>query len=198
NHPSIENISEGEIIYEVSFPDNQAHEISKDLLPAEFVLYFNQNKTCCEFNSVNGTINTRMISDTNKLTYSVLVNSKEQKMAKTFTEEYVKENFKNRVPLKIYFTENKKQIAGIECKEAICTDSTENTYSVYYSDNFKINEPNWATSFSEIPGVLMEYNVKINNIAMHLKAKSISSEKTDATLFIIPANLKSIMPVKKA
>src|SRR6185295_7896178 len=93
NHPSLENISEGKIIYEVSYPENQEQEISKDLLPQEFVLYFNSNKTCGEFNTPDGTINTRMISDTNTQTYSVLINSKEQKIAKTFTKKEVKENY---------------------------------------------------------------------------------------------------------
>ena len=179
-------ITEGKIIYDISYPDAASTGLVATMLPKELVVYFKDDKMCTEF--YLGTGDVRMISDADKKSYTMLANVMSKKIAMKFKESDVNNNFKDRADLKIKFTENTKEIAGIKCQEANITDSTEHHYCIYYTHQLRVKSPNWSTPYHEIDGVMMEYSVNLNDIIMNLKAQSISYEKVNDAVFKVPYN----------
>ena len=189
--------SEGKIVYEITYPDTLKENPMAAMLPKEMTLYFQDNKTNAEFKIGMGMIVTRFMSDAIDKKFSTLFKGFGKKSAMVFDEAAVKKNFLDRVDLKVVETGNTKEVAGIKCREVNVTDSTDHTYQVYYTDDINLETPNWCTPYNKIDGMMLEYSVKVNNIVMNLKAKSVVFEKVDSTQFIVPDDYEIITDPKQ-
>ncbi len=181
-----DGLSEGKVVYDVTFDGADIPPMMKAMLPSEVVTYFSGDKTCTIISMGMNMMETKLISDASKFNYITLVSAMGRKIAMVLNREQVKENYSDRVDLKIRYTGAEKEIAGIVCKEAMVTDSINNSYPVYYTDELAIKEPNWSSPFREIEGLLMEYSINISGMTMNLKAKKIVNEQHDPSLFEIP------------
>lgn len=196
-HAAGDGSREGKVLYEVSYSDTLKNGPFAAFLPKEMTLYFKDNKTNAEFKAGMGLITTRFLSDADERKFSTIFKGFGKKSAMIFDERAVEKNFLDRVNLKLVETGNTKDIAGMKCREVNVTDSTDNTYQVYYTEDVNLESPNWCTPFRDIDGLMLEYSVKVNNIVMNLKAKSIVFEKVDSAQFTIPADFEIITDPKK-
>jgi GLPGLI family protein len=91
-------------------------------------------------------------------------------------------------------TDSTKTIAGYECQHAFVTfeNDPDKNFSIFYTNDIGIKEPNWCTPFHEISGVLMEATVNKFNIDMHMIATSVVEEKYPAEDFIITTEYQPI------
>ena len=90
--------------------------------------------------------------------------------------------------LQIKQTGNVKTIAGYECQEAIVTvlnDSIE-TFTIFFTDQINLEEPNWFTQFTEIKGVLMEYQIERYNLCSRFSASKVIVKEIDDDIFSVP------------
>jgi hypothetical protein len=188
NQSENHGLREGKIIYDVVFESEQLNPMIKALLPSEITTYFNNNKTCTVISMKMKMMETRLISDSKTFHYTTLVSAMGKKVAMVMDKEQVQKNYIDRVDLQVRKTGEIKEIAGIKCFQAIVTDSTENTYPVYYTDAVSITNPNWSSPFRDIEGVMMEYTISFGNMTMKLKAKEIVAVKSDSSLFEIPSD----------
>lgn len=192
-----EGRGEGKIVYEVSYPDTLKNGPMAAFLPKEMTLYFKDNITNAEFKMGMGLITTRFLSDAGKGQFSTIFKGFGKKSAMTFNREQVKTNFLDHVDLKLVETGKTIEIAGYQCKEVTVTDSTDNTYEVYYTEEVDLDDPNWCTPFNEIDGLMLQYSIKVNNMVMNLKAKSVVFEKVDSLNFVLPADYEIITDPKQ-
>ena len=189
--------SEGKVIYEISYPDTLKNGPMAAFLPKEMTLYFKNNITNAEFKIGMGLITTRFLSDADEKKFSTIFKGMGKKSAMVFDEEAVKKNFLDRVSLKVVKTGNTKDVAGYKCQEVNITDSTDNTYQVYYTDDVNLESPNWCTPYNEIDGLMLEYSIKVNNMVMNLKAKQVIFEKVDSANFTLPKDYEIITDPKQ-
>ncbi|MBL0341596.1 MAG: hypothetical protein IPP71_12030 [Bacteroidetes bacterium] len=139
---------------------------------------------------------TRLISDAVNFKYTTLISAMGRKVAMVLDKKQVDENFSDQVNLKVVHTSEMKEIAGLQCKQALITDSTQNTYPVYYTEDLSLAEPNWSNPFRDIHGMLMEYSISFGGMVMKLKAKEIVNTKVDAALYVIPEGYEIIKDPK--
>jgi hypothetical protein len=66
-------------------------------------------------------------------------------------------------------------ICGYNCKNAVVTFPTERNkvYEIWYTDEINIRNPNAATPFSEIDGVLMSFFFFLGHSEMHFEAEMV-------------------------
>jgi hypothetical protein len=79
-------------------------------------------------------------------------------------------------------------IADYECKEAIATlygDSIE-TFTIYYTDQIRLKEPNWFTQYAGIAGVLMEYQVERYDLCTRFTAVKVLKQEIENDIFEVP------------
>lgn len=192
------NIDEGKIVYAVELDESEnINPMMKAMIPSEATCYFGNSRTCFVMAGPMGVFESRTISDASVYKLTTLISAMGKKMAMVLDKNQVEQNFADRVDLKMEYTGNSKQIAGVECKEVLVTDSIGNTYPVYFTEDLNVEKPNWNTPFREIEGMLMEYSVQFGNIRMKLTAKEIVNEKHDPLLFTIPEGYEIITDPSK-
>lgn len=190
-------LSEGKIVYEVTFEDANINPMMKALLPSEVTTYFKNNRTCTVISMGMNMMETRLISDAAAFTYTTLMDAMGKKIALVLNKAQVEENYSDRVDLKVMHTGETKVIAGIECKQAMITDSTNNTYPVYYTEELSVKNPNWSSPYRDIKGCMMEYSIRFGDMVMNLKAKEVTGVENDESLFTIPEGYQIVKDTKE-
>lgn len=87
---------------------------------------------------------------------------------------------------KVVVTKKTKQIAGVQCKEAIIKGDSGSVSKVYFTEEFGSSTGYGSLAKSGVKGMMMEYRVDMRGMKMVLRAKEISREEPDASLFVIP------------
>lgn len=183
---------EGRIVYAVSVEGDAVDPMMKAMMPSEITTYFKNHMTTTIISMGMGMMETRMISDATARQYSTLISAMGKKVAMVMDGKTVEENFSDRVPLKVRYTEEMKEIAGLQCHQAMITDSTDNQYAVYYTDALGTVDYNWSTPFREIKGMMMEYSIRFDNVVLKLTAKEVVREPNDSSLFVVPPGYEVI------
>jgi len=184
--------SEGEIIYKLKYLDN--NDITT-LLPTEMTIKFKHNN-----------MHQKVVGWSNIFSLESIRNVKEGNCAALFKvlgKKYVAViNNLNQVifgydPYKgmlLQETNETKQIAGFNCKKVkvIFPEEPGKNFDIYYTNDIKIDKPNWANPFYNINGVLMEYQINMFGIRTKIVADSVAFIQVDDSEFEIPVDYQKI------
>lgn len=189
-----DRISEGIIVFDVTYPKLDDNSVLKDFLPTKMTMKFDDNKFHSELSAAFGLFKTNVISFGDDQTFAQTVKLIDKKYAVKYDEEKAAHSNSQLPPIEITFTKKKKTIAGYTCKEAIVVVNTDEkeTYTVFYTEEINIENPNWFTQFNEIPGVLMEYQIEKYNICTRFVAQTVESVKVDNNIFEIEDDYEMI------
>jgi GLPGLI family protein len=138
-----------------------------DLMPKKMEMTFKDNNFRTDIIAGMGLFKTSIISENDKhqLTHTVkMLNKKYASILKSHDIEMMNPDLKN---IEIKETGNSKTIAGFKCKEAIVIKDGKESFKIYYTEKISIEDPNKATPFKGIPGVLMEYEMISYDTHMH-------------------------------
>ncbi|MCC6601246.1 MAG: DUF4412 domain-containing protein [Crocinitomicaceae bacterium] len=104
-------------------------------------------------------------------------------------------------PAKVELTNEKKMIAGYECKKAILTgtENPETIMEIWYTEKL----PNATGKYESIAGMPMQYRVSANGMLLEFTVTKVAAEKVSTTLFEIPSGytvktkkeLEGLMPM---
>ena len=177
-------VDEGEIEYAIKVVENRNALLSNDMLPSTMTMSFKDNNTCFSL-SAFGVFATDLISNYSTQTLTQTLKLMGKKYAVFATKDSLKEFMKTEPTLIIEHTDKTKTIAGYKCKHATCTFQNPDfpTFDVYYTEDIKIEEPNFYSQFSPIKGVMMEFNVFRYNVFMKLTATHVNSKSIDDEVF---------------
>lgn len=163
------------------------------LAPSKMVIKFKNNKSCAEMSAGMGLFSTSFISDPEKKTLTQLVKLLNKKLSLVLDAAAIE---KENAAYKFDLTPLKgvKTIAGYNCQSAHVKmhDDFETEFDIYYTNELKIQNPNFANPFHMIDGVLMEYQMKKFGLEMKFTAKSVKKESIDDSTFELPAEYKPI------
>jgi len=96
--------------------------------------------------------------------------------------------------MKIEYTDEVKEIAGYNCKRVnieIPGGEIEK-FSVYYTDEIKLDNANLFNPFKEIPGVLLEFQYEMFDITTSLTATKVEKIEINDEIFQVPAGYKRV------
>ncbi len=185
----------GTITYKITYPNSDFDSQTKAMLPKLLTYTVKGNKSRTEINTVTGkTIN---IVNGDEKTIITLLNFSDKKYAvKTSTEEIKKENSNKPIPI-IKYSDETKTIAGYNCKKAEViikdNDSTETKMTVYYSKELGSKLLNFNKPlYKNINGLLMDFEINNNNMAMKFTAISVKKEKVSKKEFAIPKDYEIV------
>lgn len=186
-------ISEGVIEYDAVVLDQDNSMAS--IAPNKMTVKFKDNKSYAELSAGFGLFSTSFIADPEKLTMIQLVKLFNKKFAHVTDSSVLNEEKASSPKIKMSPTKETKIIAGYKCKKAIISfeDNEHPTYSVYYTDEINIKNPNWNISpYYELTGVLMEYQMLRYGLEMKFTAKSVTKANVEDALFELPNDYKII------
>lgn len=181
-------ISEGEIIYDIEYLESEADNPLMSILPTEMTLRFKDNSSVGMIEGWLGVFRASYISDYEKKMNSSLLKIMGKKYNNQSKFGDISYGFDKMPGIKIVKTQETKEIAGFKCKKAKVEfpNKEMNPFDIYYTEQIKINNPNWNNPFSEINGVLLEFQVEMRGIRMILKAKSVEQKDIPDEEFLVP------------
>ncbi|CAG0989477.1 MAG: hypothetical protein HND27_02960 [Bacteroidetes bacterium] len=167
--------SEGVIEFEVTYPKMDPSHFMLDFLPKSMEQRFKNNTFITELSAGMGMFRTCFIIDCNDKKFTHFVKLINKKYILTLNEEGVNEMNQIMPTYIVTPSSETKEIAGYLCKKATVTvENSGEVFDIFYTDEIDIDEPNWATQYSEIKGVLMEYQLEKYGLCMRITAKNVS------------------------
>ncbi len=186
-----ERKEEGIIEYELTYLDNSDDIPIINFLPNSMKFMFKEDKCVQKVEGWGGIFKMIGISDAKKDSATALLKIVGQKLQCSSSLDEEGFGYKPLKDIKIEYVPGEKKIAGYNCKKAIA-HSEGKTFELYYTEDLNIKKANWNTPFKEVRGVLMEYNIKMFEINVLIKAKSVERIEINDNEFDIPTGYKKM------
>lgn len=184
---------QGVIVYNVTYLSNQS-SMPTNLLPKKVVLKFRASKSITTIDGFMGMFSLSNISDFRKHTNTTTLRVVDNKYYCPGEKYQPPFFFDNLQDINITFLNDSKQIAGLNCKKALLQFKNQKLtpFEIYYTEEIKLKNPNKSTPLNSIDGVLMEFNIHLNNIEMRLCASTYTVENVSSDIFVIPDKYREI------
>lgn len=190
-HFSYSQVSEGRIIYDISYPGNSFDSSMKRNLPMECVAYFNADKMRMDMSLGAGILNSVLVDNVLQEVH-VLMDMSGSKTDFFMTRKDIEKEEKGKGTYKIIKSDEVSVIAGYNCKKATAVLSEGHSYTVWYTNNIKVNNSNWNNQFRDIDGFLMEFTMNQGALTMAMKARIVYPEKVSQEIFQVPPGYQPV------
>lgn len=192
---SKKKISEGKIVYKLSYPQFEEDNIFTSMFPREMTFMFKDNNTKNELKTSMAVFSTSLLANAKekKVTHLVRIANKYSGLEMD-SVEIMEEYGKKPDDMVITPTDSTKEIAGYLCHHARVTFANDSAkaFDIFYTNDLGVENPNWCTPFNEIKGVLMEAKVNKFNIDMHMIATAVVAEEYPEEDFIVTQEYQPI------
>jgi hypothetical protein len=191
---SKKHITEGVIVYDVTYPELDSDNLMLEMLPNEMKMTFKDDKFKSQLKTGAGIVEMTVIANgEQKLLHN---------MIKLFSDRYVLTldeddalKFTNVIPpFQINYIDGVDTIAQAVCNRILIDfgAAKNESYIFAFTDEIALKSPNWCTPYHEIEVVLLDYRVENYGMNMRLRATSISSEEVDDSEFIVDERYQSL------
>jgi len=184
---------EGEITYTVEYLESAESNPLISLLPEELKMIFKNDNISMNVEGWMGIFKSGFLRtgrDKNIFTLMKVLNKK------YYYKNIDSNNFMgltSYLNIEVQFDDSTKRICDICCKHAIVrVPSKDLIFDVFYTTEIDIKDANFGTPFAQIPGVLMEFQLDMNNIPMHITASEIKYIDIENNIFDIPEGYECV------
>jgi hypothetical protein len=189
--------AEGLIRFNIAYNQDQVGAYSANVLPKQMTMEFGDGKVMNTIEGGLGFFCLVHVSDTRNMQHTTWL--------KFIDNRYIFEGKRKESPccfgmldgMKLIYTDSIKDIVGFPCLNAIASfpEGGIESFDIWYTEELGIRNPNSNTPFSDIPGVLLEFNTLMGNANMHMVATAYEARHIPPKQFQPPRNYK---PVSKA
>ncbi len=166
----------GRIDYKITYLENNLQHISPNLLPKKMRLEFNQEFSVNVIEGFMGVFKLHNITYFKKRSCSTLL--------EVINKNYIHFGkrgddmccFENMNDMHIEYTDETRNIAGLNCLKAIIRLADNNeSFEVYYTNDIKLVNPNMTNPYKKIDGVLVEFQLSLSGLKMRFTAEKFES-----------------------
>jgi len=185
---------EGEILYTISYLDNKIQSVPSQSLPKELVIKFKDDYYLSDISGMFGYFKiTNIINHRNSsnLTYLQVLDKRYYYQGEM---NELSPGFSKMPEMIIEYGNEVKNICGFECKSAIISfpSSDMKSFTVYYTNEILIKNPNSSNPYVNIDGVLLEFHLNLSRVEMKLTAKNVSFKQISSKEFKNKPNFKKV------
>jgi len=189
-----DKMDEGIVEYDIEYLQDERQNPLISLLPTTMQFRFKDNVSVQKIEGWMSIFAMAGIADRN--------NNRSLAMLKIMNEKYVYETtltgpsfgFDEMPPFEMVPSDCTKVICGITCNrmDIKFNNDTISDFSIYYTNQIKLDNPNTHNPFSKLNGVLLEYQMSFQKIPMRLVAKRVASEEVLDEEFEVPAAYEKV------
>lgn len=186
-------LKEGRVYYSLTYP-YYTDEFMVVLLPDVMTMEF-KNNVYKNTVSKGGLFTTTLISDCNKKELVLMLDFGSKKIYTKLDSIQIKDYLKNYPIPDLLNLATNDSLGGLHCEKYQAVYQTlEDGYDceIYTTDEIDITESNWCNPFSELPGVMMEYEVAQYGLVTRMKADSVAQETVSDDVFVVPGDFKEV------
>jgi len=178
----------------VFYLDNKIQSVPSQSLPKELVIKFKDGFYLSELSGMFGyfkIINIINHRNSSNLTYLQVLDKRYYYQGEM---NELSPGFSKMPEMKIEYGDEVKNICGFECKPAIISfpSSDIKSFTVYYTNEIPIKNPNTSNPYVDIDGVLLEFQLNLSKVEMKLTAKSVSFKQISSKEFKNKSNFKRV------
>jgi len=189
-------VKEGVIEYALSFPDYDPNGLMANMLPEKTTLAFTPERQVAELSAGMGVFKTQMIAnaEARQVDYHLSVMSK--KLVSNLQPRDLHLFNAQSEPLTILYTDQVDTIAGYPCRKAVAIypGMAQPEAELWYTDRIAMKDPNWFGPYSEVPGVLLRYDMVQHGMRMRLDATSVTPGTVDPARFEQAGEYQQVTP----
>ncbi len=181
---NVSHHKQGEIIYDIEYLKNDLKSFNTDMLPKKLTVRFKDNNTAMEIGGFFGLFNICNVVNTEKKTNITYLTILDKKFYYEGDFNDPAAGFGSIPRLTVKEGKQTKEICGYIAREAfvVLPDNTV-PIPVYYTTDIPIKNPNRATPYRDIKGVLLEFYLNVSSLKMKLTANSIYFKEIDSKIF---------------
>jgi hypothetical protein len=184
--------AQGTIEYKIAVLDSN-NPMAK-FAPDKMIIKFKNNQSYAQVIAGMGLFETDFVNDEPNRKIIQMVRLLNKKVFYVADTNAVNKELKGTPKFIFTPTTETKMIAGFKCKKVgvAYADNKFAPFDLYYTEDIKLEDPNWATPFREIKGVLMGYRFNRYGFYMEFTANKVDMEDVDDKIFTIPQEYKKI------
>lgn len=167
------NIRQGEIHYNIEYIGTTG--MPKELMPRNLIVSFKNDKILFDISAPIGNSGILNLSNPEDGIYDTYISLLSYKLFYSAKPGEPHPGFEAMKGITIRKTSRTTVICGFNCKNAEISfpDIKERVFDIWYTDEIDVKNPNVATPFSEINGVLMSFFFIMGNSEMHFLAETV-------------------------
>jgi GLPGLI family protein len=167
----------GIIYYALDYPEKKDNFFMYAVLPKKMELRFNQSGSLVSIEKA-GIVNQFSISSNEKSVGMYFRYANEEDFCSLDVKD-VKEMKKDFVKFEIKLTNKKDTMAGFNVMQAFAVDPLKKSEQIelWYTTELNAPNSNWPTPYTNVPGVLMSYQMQRYGVLTTIKATSFRDKK---------------------
>lgn len=167
------NIKEGEIHYTIDYMGNVG--MPRELMPKNLVVSFKNDKILFDISSPFGNSGILNLSNPEKNIFDTYISLFTWKYYYTSRPGEFFPGLDAMKGIDVRKTSKTMVICGFNCKNAEVTFPFDKNkiYEIWYTEEIAVEDPNTATPFSDIDGVLMSFFFIMGHAEMHFTAETV-------------------------
>jgi hypothetical protein len=176
-------INQGEIHYNIDYIGNVG-PMPREVLPRDLIVSFKNDKILTELISPFGNSGITNLANPEKEIFDTYFSLFTLKYFYPARSGEIFPGFEEMTDLRITKTSKTTVICGYKCKNAEITipSRDDKVFQVWYTDEIHIKNPNVATPYSSIDGVLLSFFFMLGPAELHFEAETVYKKNIpDAT-----------------
>lgn len=167
-------INQGEIHYTIDYQGNTG-PMPIEIMPKNLIVSFKKNKILFEITSPIGNSGILNLANPDQGVYDTYLSLFSFRYYYAAESGEMHPGFEGMSGMEITETSKKSVICGYNCRNAEVTFPSDRNkvYNIWYTDEINIKNPNAATPFNQIDGVLMSFFFFIGNTELHFDAETV-------------------------
>jgi hypothetical protein len=168
------DIDQGEIHYSIEY-FGEFGFAPKDYMPKTLVVSFKDNKMLFEIAAPIGNSGILNLSNPREDIFDTYLSLFTLKYAYSASRGEIHPGFEGMAGMKINKTNKTAIICGYNCNHAEVTfPGDENkVFNIWYTKEIDVKDPNYATPFNEVEGVLLNFFFFMGSAEMHFTAENV-------------------------
>jgi len=167
----------GRIVYNISYPGSNVDLAELQQLPVKAVILTKNNLIRTELSGENSGLFQIKVTDGNSNEVSTMLEIMNEKYVVKKQYEEIQNALKNMPQPELEFTDETKEILGYSCRKVIArtTDmlGVEHESIIYFTNDIPGTAFNFDTPYNEIPGLMLEYEIRVGQLNIRYEAQSI-------------------------
>lgn len=190
--------SEGTIEYDMIYLQSEKENPIISLLPTTMTLKIKDNNSIQKIEGWMGVFQMAGIARRNENYKAAYLKIMGEKYVFETTMDGPAFGYDEYPKMRLEKSDSVKIIAGYKCKgyDVYLNDSSKAAFTIYYTDEIKLDNPNCNNPYHEVKGVLLEYQMKFQKIPVRLVAKKVIKEDIDDEEFVVPDGFQKVSKEK--
>lgn len=167
----------GRIVYNITYPGSMIDLAELQELPKEAVILTKNGQARTELKGENAGLFQIKISDANTGEVATMLEILREKYVISRTAQEIQTALRNMPQPELEFTNQTKEILGYTCRRVIArvVDDMGNTHEsdIWYTDEIDGKVFNFDTPYQEIPGLMLEYDLRVGPLNIRYEAQSV-------------------------